>query len=545
MSPEKTTDSSLGGLGGKTHTTLLRGGNARRGYNKLKKPEYRKIKLSDNVKVTKRGRGRPRIYDRHGNRLDGKPGKRNETTGLKRKYRELVASNKANEVHQSETELPYRGMFNFEDGNTFTNRPDVEFRRLFRRLERKSNRKQDPSDENSILDGKPYHVHLGDKSFNAWFKSPYPPEISRYSQLYICQYCFRYFGSQFSLTRHNLKCPCFHHPPGTEIYRDGELSVFEVDGRKNAIYCQNLCLFAKLFLNSKTLYYDVEPFMFYVLCSFDRHKSGNNHRFLGYFSKEKLTASNYNLSCIMTLPIYQRKGYGTFLIDFSYLLSRREFKLGTPEKPLSDLGLLSYRNYWKLSVARAINHIVKSLSADKVNRLSIDDLSNLTGMTYNDVIVGLEELQSLVYDSETEKYGLVLNMLVIRQQLEAWNEKNYIKVKPELLIWKPVILGPSGGINTTTKMVITDRNPEPDSDPQVVTTKATSSSSFNTSEKYDEKGNSLMSDISLITNFLRDDLEDDRDLEVQALEKIKKSQTGTEYNFDHSRICFPGIFKHK
>lgn len=44
-----------------------------------------------------------------------------------------------------------------------------------------------------------------------------------------------------------------------------ELSVFEVDGLVSKIYCQNLCLLAKLFLDHKTLYYDVEPFLFYVL----------------------------------------------------------------------------------------------------------------------------------------------------------------------------------------------------------------------------------------------------------------------------------------
>jgi histone acetyltransferase SAS3 len=59
------------------------------------------------------------------------------------------------------------------------------------------------------------------------------------------------------------------HPPGDEIYRDGKYSFFEVDGRKNPVYCQNLCLLAKLFLGSKTLYYDVEPFLFYVMTEND------------------------------------------------------------------------------------------------------------------------------------------------------------------------------------------------------------------------------------------------------------------------------------
>ena len=35
------------------------------------------------------------------------------------------------------------------------------------------------------------------------------------------------------------------------------------------IYCQCLCLMAKLFLDHKTLYYDVVDFLFYVLCEVD------------------------------------------------------------------------------------------------------------------------------------------------------------------------------------------------------------------------------------------------------------------------------------
>ena len=66
------------------------------------------------------------------------------------------------------------------------------------------------------------------------------------------------------LKRHIQKCG-WRHPPGTEIYRKDNLSVYEVDGNTNKIYCQNLCLLVKLFLDHKTLYYDVEPFLFYVL----------------------------------------------------------------------------------------------------------------------------------------------------------------------------------------------------------------------------------------------------------------------------------------
>ena len=70
-------------------------------------------------------------------------------------------------------------------------------------------------------------------------------------------------------------------PPGSEIYRKGTLSVFEVDGTEHKIYCQNLCLLAKLFLDHKTLYFDVDPFLFYILCEVDKQGA----HLVGYFSK--------------------------------------------------------------------------------------------------------------------------------------------------------------------------------------------------------------------------------------------------------------------
>ena len=52
------------------------------------------------------------------------------------------------------------------------------------------------------------------------------------------------------------------HPPGDEIYRKGNISMFEIDGSKQKVWCQNLCYLAKLFLDHKTLYYDVDVFFF-------------------------------------------------------------------------------------------------------------------------------------------------------------------------------------------------------------------------------------------------------------------------------------------
>ena len=69
------------------------------------------------------------------------------------------------------------------------------------------------------------------------------------------------------MTLHNGGAGCTtrvlrqRHPPGDEIYRKNNISVFEVDGHKNKMYCQNLCFLAKLFLDHKTLYYDVDPFL--------------------------------------------------------------------------------------------------------------------------------------------------------------------------------------------------------------------------------------------------------------------------------------------
>lgn len=45
-----------------------------------------------------------------------------------------------------------------------------------------------------------------------------------------------------------------------------------------------------------------------------------------------------------------------FFFLIGYLLSKVEEKVGSPERPLSDLGLISYRSYWKEVLLRYLHN---------------------------------------------------------------------------------------------------------------------------------------------------------------------------------------------
>ena len=55
------------------------------------------------------------------------------------------------------------------------------------------------------------------------------------------------------------------HACAAHVYTHATRPARQVDGRKAKTFCQNLCYLAKLFLDHKTLYYDVDLFLFYVM----------------------------------------------------------------------------------------------------------------------------------------------------------------------------------------------------------------------------------------------------------------------------------------
>ncbi|CCK68690.1 histone acetyltransferase KNAG_0B02490 [Huiozyma naganishii CBS 8797] len=288
------------------------------------------------------------------------------------------------------------------------------------------------------------YIYINGFEIKTLYPSPYPESVNFQRIVHICSYCLHYCSSRYEFSRHDDKClqKLQGRPPGTEVYRDKEISIFEVDGREEKLFCRNLCLLSMLFLKSKTLYYEVEPFMFYVLYK-------NEGEFIGYFSKEKVNSTGFNLSCIITLPTYRRAGYGHLLMEFSYLLSRREYKLGTPEKPLSDLGLLTYRNYWKIKCAETLLFLHKK----NCTRISLNELSSLTGLTTTDIVFGLEQLKVIccrknITRPRKKDYGLYIdNWDRIQQVYDAWRSKGYVTLKSDSLLWKPMIYGPSSGVN--------------------------------------------------------------------------------------------------
>ena len=247
--------------------------------------------------------------------------------------------------------------------------------------------------------------------------SPSPAPASRakrgnhVDRLFICETCFKYTPDMSAYLAHaNDRCLYVHAPPGKMLYMSPGLqhhpirasvphsnpqaktgsvepkyretpgyALFEIDGDDDKLFCQNLSLFAKLWVESKSVGFDVGGFVFYVLVriipprrpgrsqsrrasssmpeiekvelekeqepkqtedNLEHWGSGGEedeeddspNRIVGYFSKEKNSWDSNNLACILVFPPWQGKGIGQLLIEASYYLGKREGRFGGPER---------------------------------------------------------------------------------------------------------------------------------------------------------------------------------------------------------------------
>lgn len=183
------------------------------------------------------------------------------------------------------------------------------------------------------------------------------------------------------------------------------------------LYCQNLSLFAKLFLETKSVFFDASTFLYYTLIL--RSPDHPYGTVAGFFSKEKMSWDNNNLACILIFPPYQRRGLGQILIGASYVLGRREGRFGGPERPLSVPGRKGYVAYWCGEVVRCL------LSQPNKKTIGIKEISELTWVMPDDVVVALKEMDVLE-KRKTASGSIVVN----KSRVRSWVDSNKISLEP-------------------------------------------------------------------------------------------------------------------
>ncbi|KAH6653160.1 acyl-CoA N-acyltransferase [Truncatella angustata] len=290
-------------------------------------------------------------------------------------------------------------------------------------------------------------VVLGNICFKTWFPSYYSKEVlgegsgnfgakdhhggakmgggkkekeAMLDRLHVCPSCFKYSKELLSWTGHMRYCQSRAYVPGTKVYThpkgstlakrhatksevpandpEGEWSVWEVDGERDVLFCQNLSLFAKFFLDNKSVFFDVTGFTYFLLVYTPPPGptgKGAAPSICGFFSKEKMSWDNNNLACILVFPPWQRKGLGALLMGVSYEISKREGVIGGPEKPISELGRRGYKRYWAGEIARWLLSVEpkdKSSSKNEELLVDIEDCSKATWIVQEDCLAILREM---------------------------------------------------------------------------------------------------------------------------------------------------------
>lgn len=116
-----------------------------------------------------------------------------------------------------------------------------------------------------------------------------------------------------------------------------------------------------------------------------------------------------------------------------YLLSKEEGQPGTPEKPLSDLGRVSYHAYWK-------SVILEFLDDYRKKTFTFEDVAQVTGMHLNDIAITFQLLGFVRYlpSEDSVKLGLCIDWNKVDNHMKKLRSKPRLEIDPECLRWTPL-----------------------------------------------------------------------------------------------------------
>lgn len=197
---------------------------------------------------------------------------------------------------------------------------------------------------------------------------PHQPQIQTFQgEMNVCSKCLTLFPTNNSLVKHFDSCEI----PFIPIYEEESFKISKV-----TVLCkkQLLALITQIFIKSKTVYYEVDSYDFFIVY---------NTEIVGFYSKYK--QGNNSLNCLLVFPCFQGQGWGTVLFDFCNILTTIDssnpeknilFEPQSPEKPYTKKAIFCFRSYWKYKV---------------LGGRTINEISRRTNLTPNDVILGLEQ----------------------------------------------------------------------------------------------------------------------------------------------------------
>ncbi|KAF3902051.1 hypothetical protein AA313_de0208977 [Arthrobotrys entomopaga] len=278
----------------------------------------------------------------------------------------------------------------------------------------------------------------------------YPKELIKTREpgdscLFVCHKCFKYTMDSSEFQSHRVIGEETPNPRGTLVhaFENDRYSIYEIDGalEEHRPFLQRMCLFGKFFIQNKSIWYEFENFLFYTLVE-KASLPEPAFSYCGFFSKEKTSYDENNLSCIILYPQYRSRGLGSVLIEFSYYVSKLSGKIGGPEKPISDLGKRGYSSYWGKSIALSILSMTKRRRGKQTNASKLSTKARPKGKTSSDSlpirIADIRGDQTITIERIARETGItaddVLETLV-RMEVIEFKGNNPVLPRKKLRSW--------------------------------------------------------------------------------------------------------------